>query len=134
MGKSFRHKKENKIKKRRMKNFVKKYFKEILLVLTIGVVIFLLVKIFTPAPDKSELLKYKLKQLDDKINGLKQQQKQLDDSISMYKKDIERIDENIENIRSQKTTINNYYEEKDKDIKGWSNKQIDSSLRKRYKF
>jgi hypothetical protein len=30
--------------------------------------------------------------------------------------------------------IKNYYEEKDKDIKGWSNKQIDSSLRKRYKF
>jgi septal ring factor EnvC (AmiA/AmiB activator) len=117
-----------------MKNFIKKYFKEILLVLIIGVVIFLSVKIFTPAPDKSELLKYKLQQLDNKINGLKQQQKQLDDSISMYKKDIERIDENLENIRSQKTVINNYYEEKDKEIKGWSNKQIDSSLRKRYKF
>jgi septal ring factor EnvC (AmiA/AmiB activator) len=132
MGKSFINEKENTSKT--MKNFIKKYFKEILLVLTIGVVIFLSVKIFTPAPDKSELLKYKLQQLDNKINGLKQQQKQLDDSISMYKKDIERIDENLENIRSQKTVINNYYEEKDKEIKGWSNKQIDSSLRKRYKF
>lgn len=132
MGKSFINKKKNTNKT--MKNFIKKYFKEILLVLTIGVVIFLLVKIFTPAPDKSELLKFKLQQLDNKINGLKQQQKQLDDSISMYKKDIERIDENLENIRSQKTVINNYYEEKDKEIKGWSNKQIDSSLRKRYKF
>lgn len=117
-----------------MKNFIKKYFKEILLVLTIGVIIFLLVKILTPAPDKGELLKYKLQQLDTKINDLKQKQKDLDDSISTYKKDIERIDENIENIRSQKTVINNYYDEKDKDIKGWSNKQIDSSLRKRYKF
>jgi len=132
MGKSFINKKKNTSKT--MKNFIKKYFKEILLVLTIGVVIFLLVKIFTPAPDKSELLKFKLQQLDNKINGLKQQQKQLDDSISMHKKDIERIDENLENIRSQKTVINNYYEEKDKEIKGWSNKQIDSSLRKRYKF
>lgn len=117
-----------------MKNFITKYFKEILLTLLIFAVVFLLIKVFTPAPDKSELLKYKLQQLDDKINGLKQQQKQLDDSISMYKKDIERIDENVENIRSQKTVINNYYEEKDRDIKGWSNKQIDSSLRKRYKF
>jgi energy-converting hydrogenase Eha subunit H len=44
-----------------MKNFINKYFKEILVVVLIVVVIFLLVKIFTPAPDKSELLKYKLK-------------------------------------------------------------------------
>jgi septal ring factor EnvC (AmiA/AmiB activator) len=117
-----------------MKQFITKYFKEILLVVMAIALTFLLIKIFTPPPDKSELLKYKLQQLDTKINDLKQQQKQLDDSISTYKKDIERIDENIENIRSQKTVVNNYYEEKDKDIKGWSNKQIDSSLRKRYKF
>lgn len=117
-----------------MKNFVSKYFREILMIILVSFVVFLLVKAFMPPPDKSELLKYKLQQLDDKINNLKQQQKQLDDSISMYKKDIERIDENVENIRSQKTVINNYYEEKDRDIKGWSNKQIDSSLRKRYKF
>jgi hypothetical protein len=50
MGESFGGKKKNKIKKRRMKNFVKNYFKEILLVLTIGVVIFLLVKILSRAP------------------------------------------------------------------------------------
>jgi len=117
-----------------MKNFIKTYFKEILLVALICVLIFLSVKILTPAPDKSELLKYKLQQLDIKINDLKQKQKQLDDSISFYKKDIERIDENIENIRSQKTVINNFYDKKDIDIKGWTNKQIDSSLRKRYKF
>lgn len=117
-----------------MKNFVSKYFREILTIIVVSAVVFLLVKTFMPPPDKSELLKYKLQQLDDKINGLKQQQKQLDDSISMYRKDIERIDENIENIRSQKTVINNYYDKKDKEIKGWTNKQIDSSLRKRYKF
>lgn len=115
-------------------NLIKKYYKEILLFIAIAVVIFLLVKILTPAPDKSELLKYKLEQLDNKINGLKQKQKDLDDSISVYKKDIQRIDENLENIRSQKTVINNYYDEKAKEIPGWSNKQIDSSLRKRYKF
>jgi peptidoglycan hydrolase CwlO-like protein len=117
-----------------MKNFIKKYFKEILLTLLIGIVVFLLVKVLTPAPDKSELLKHKLQQLDNKINDLKQKQKDLDDSISVYKKDIEKIDETIENIRAQKTVINNFYDEKAKEIPGWSNKQIDSSLRKRYKF
>lgn len=117
-----------------MKEFVKKYFKEIALVLLIFAVTFLLVKIFTPAPDKSELLKYKLEQLDDQINKLKNKQKQLDDTISVYKKDIERIDQNIENIRSQKTVINNYYEKKAKEIPGMTNKQVDSVLRKRYNF
>jgi hypothetical protein len=56
--------------------------------------------------------------LDNKINDLKQKQKDLDDSISVYKKDIEKIDETIENIRSQKTVINNYYDEKAKEILG----------------
>lgn len=117
-----------------MKNIIKTYYKEIAIVLLIGSVIFLMVKIFTPAPDKSELLKYKLQQLDSTINNLKQKQKDLDDSISIYKKDIERIDENINNIRSQKTIVNNYYEKKAKDIPGWTNQQVDSALRKRYDF
>ena len=117
-----------------MKRFITKYYKEIVLVLLISVVVFLLVKIFTPAPDKSELLKYKLQQLDTTINNLKQKQKDLDDSISFYKKDIERIDENINNIRSQKTVVNNYYEKKAKEIQGLTNQQVDSSLRKRYNF
>jgi septal ring factor EnvC (AmiA/AmiB activator) len=117
-----------------MKNFINKYFKEILVVVLIVVVIFLLVKIFTPAPDKSELLKYKLKQLDIQIDSLNSKQKQLDDSITVYRKDIEKIDENIEKIRSQKTVINNYYEKKAKDIPGMTNQQVDSSLRKRYNF
>jgi septal ring factor EnvC (AmiA/AmiB activator) len=117
-----------------MKNFVSKYIKEIIVTILICAVVFLLVKAFTPAPDKSELLKYKLQELDTKIKDLKQKQQVLDESISIYKKDIERIDENIENIRSQKTVINNYYDKKEQDIKGWSNKQVDSSLRKRYKF
>jgi len=117
-----------------MKNLIKKYNKEIILVFLLIAVIYLLVKIFTPAPDKSELLKYKLEQLDSTINNLKQKQKNLNDSIVLYKKDIERIDENIDNIRSQKTVVNNYYEKKAKDIPGWTNKQVDSALRKRYVY
>jgi hypothetical protein len=34
----------------------------------------------------------------------------------------------------KKTVINNYYDKKDEEIKGWTNKQIDSLFRKRYKF
>jgi hypothetical protein len=117
-----------------MKTFIKKYHSQILLGLLTTLVVFLLIKVFTPAPDKSDLLKYKLNELDTKINGLKEIQIQLDDSIKVYKLEIERIDENIDNIRSQKTVVNNYYENKAKEIPGMTNKQVDSSLRKRYNF
>lgn len=117
-----------------MKEFLTKNFRDIILILLGCLLIFLLVRTFTPAPDKSELLKYKLEELDKKIIEAQKRQKQLDDSIAMYKKDIQRIDENIENIRSQKTVINNYYEQKKKEIPGMTNKQIDSTLRKRYNY
>jgi hypothetical protein len=50
-----------------MKDFIVKNFREILLVVLVATVVFLLIKIFSPAPDKSELLKYKIEQLDKKI-------------------------------------------------------------------
>jgi septal ring factor EnvC (AmiA/AmiB activator) len=117
-----------------MNGFIKKYFREILMVVLITTVIFLLVRIFTPAPDKSELLKYKLEQLDQNINKMKQLQLQLNDSISSYKNEIKKIDENISKIKSEKTTINNFYEEKKEKIEGMSKKEIDSSFRQRYKY
>ena len=117
-----------------MKEFFLKYFKEILLVVFGIVLIFLIVKIYTPAPDKSDLLKYKLNQLDPTISDLKKRQKDLNDSITKNKEDIIQIDKNIDDIKSQKTTINNYYEIKDKEIPKWTNKQVDSAFRARYKY
>jgi septal ring factor EnvC (AmiA/AmiB activator) len=117
-----------------MKDFIVKNFREILLVVLVATVVFLLIKIFSPAPDKSELLKYKLEQLDQNINKMKQLQLQLNDSISSYKNEIKKIDENISKIKSEKTTINNFYEEKKEKIEGMSKKEIDSSFKQRYKY
>jgi septal ring factor EnvC (AmiA/AmiB activator) len=96
--------------------------------------IVLVIRAFTPVEDRSELLKYKLEQLDQNINKMKQLQLQLNDSISTYKKDIEKIDENISKIKTEKTTINNFYEQKKEDIKGMTKKEIDSSFKQRYKY
>lgn len=117
-----------------MKNFIIKYFKEILITILVITLILLIIKVFSPAPDKSELLNYKLDQLDVKIKDLKDKQKQLGDSVSFYKKEVELIDENIKNIRVERKTINNYYETKDKEIPGYTPAQIDSALRKRYNY
>jgi hypothetical protein len=117
-----------------MKQFILKYFKEILLVIMAIALTFLLINIFTPKPEMSELDKYKLDQLDLKIKDLKDKQKQLGDSISFYKREIELIDENIKNIRIERKTVNNYYDIKDREIPGYTPEQIDSSLRKRYNY
>jgi septal ring factor EnvC (AmiA/AmiB activator) len=131
MVKSNSNKKENWGK---MMNFLTKNFRDIILILLGCLLVYLLVRTFTPAPDKSELLKYKLEQLDNKIKETEKRQKELDSNIALNKKDIERIDQNIDNIRSQKTVVNNYYDQKAKDIPGMTNKQIDSSFRKRYNY
>lgn len=96
--------------------------------------VILLVRSFTTIPDRSELLKYKLDQIDKNIDSLKKIQLKLSDSISVYKKQIEKIDSNISNIRIQKNTINNYYEIKEEEIKGYNKRQIDSLLKVRYKY
>jgi septal ring factor EnvC (AmiA/AmiB activator) len=118
----------------KMINFLTKNFRDIILILLGCLLVYLLVRTFTPAPDKSQLLKYKLEQLDNKIKETEKRQKELDSNIALNKKDIERIDQNIDNIRSQKTVVNNYYDQKAKDIPGMTNKQIDSSFRKRYNY
>jgi predicted nucleic acid-binding Zn-ribbon protein len=65
---------------------------------------------------------------------MKQLQTHLNDSIVSYKKDIKKIDENILKIKSEKTTVNNFFEQKKEEIKGMDKKEIDSSFRQRYKY
>ena len=117
-----------------MKTFLKTYYKELIQGVLGLLLVFLLVRTFMPIEDKSELLKYKLEQLDQNINKMKQLQLQLNDSIKSYKKDIDKIDENILKIKAEKTTINNFYEQKKEKIEGMSKQEIDSSFKQRYKY
>lgn len=117
-----------------IKKFLVNHYRDIILVFLGLLLVYLLIRTFTPAPDKSDLLKYKLEQLDKKIDETKKQQLKLDSNIVRYKKDIEKIDKTIEYIRNQKTTINNYYTIKEKEINGYSYQQIDSSFKKRYGY
>ena len=58
------------------------------MVVLITTVIFLLVRIFTPAPDKSELLKYKIEQLDKKIQDTEKKQLELPINCSTYNSNL----------------------------------------------
>ena len=65
-----------------MRTFLTKNFKDIMLVVLTLLLTVILIKVFKPIEDRSELLKYKLDQLDKNINNIKGLQKQLNDSIS----------------------------------------------------
>lgn len=117
-----------------MREFLIKNYKDILLILMSVLLTIILIKTFRPVEDRSELLKYKLDQLDSNINRLKNLQLQLNDSISNYKKEIKKIDENILKIKSEKTVVNNYYEQKKEEIVGMTKKDLDSSFKQRYKY
>ena len=104
-----------------------------IMILILVVTLILLIKSFIPER-KDELLKYKLEQLDIQIDSLKRQQVKLLDKIGTYKKEISKIDSTISNIRSSRTTINNFYELKEDSIRDMERKQIILELKKRYKY
>ena len=117
-----------------MKEFLIKNYKEILLIVFSCVIVFILTKLYSKTTDNSELIKYKLEQLDKNIDEVNQRQKELGKLIVNYKKDISNIYSTISNIRVEKKTINNYYDKKLEDIKNANAKQVDSLFKKRYKY
>lgn len=117
-----------------MKEFLIKNWKTITLTILGVIFVYLLVRVFTPTPDMSELNKYKLEQIDKHINEMKTLQKSLSDSIQVYQHKIDEIDDKISNIKVEKKEVNNFYTQKREEIKNADKKQIDSLLRSRYNF
>jgi septal ring factor EnvC (AmiA/AmiB activator) len=117
-----------------MKEFLIKNWKNIILGILGIIFIYLLVRVFTPTPDMSELNKYKLEQIDKHINEMKTIQKSLSDSIQVYQNKIDEIDDKISHIKVEKKEVNNFYTQKREEIKNADKKQIDSLLRSRYNF
>ena len=117
-----------------MKEFLIKNWKNITLGILGVIFVYLLVRVLTPAPDMSELNKYKLEQIDKHIEEMKNMQKSLSDSIQSYQSKIVEIDSKISKIKVEKKEVNNYYTQKKEEIKNADKKQIDSLLRSRYNF
>lgn len=117
-----------------MKDFLIKNWKTITLIFLGVIFIYLLVRVFTPTQDVSDLNKYKLEQIDKHIEEMKNLQGKLNDSIQSYQQKIDKIDEKIGNIKIEKKQVNNYYTQKKEEIKNADKKQIDSLLRSRYNF
>lgn len=117
-----------------MKEFVIKYFREILIVVFGLIITFFIVKIYGKTNDNGELIKYKLEVLDKEINELQNQRRSLDSSISVHNQNIKKIDEALSNLKVEKTTINKYYQVKENEIRRADAKKVDSLLRLRYRY
>ncbi len=117
-----------------MNEFFKHNFKYIVQIVVVTLLVILLVRSCTTVPDKNELLQYKIDQLNKNIDSLKKINSNIDLNIVEYKNEIKKIDSTISEIRVQRTTINNYYEQKKKKVIGMDKKQIDSTLRDRYRY
>lgn len=117
-----------------MKEFLLKYFREILLVVFAIIIIFFILKIYGTSNDNSELIKYKLEVLDKEIEDLYNQRKSLDSSINVHNENIKKIDKAINNLRIEKTTIYRVYEVKENEIKNADARKVDSLLRVKYRY
>jgi len=117
-----------------MKEFVTKNYQNIVLTLLGVLLVFLLIRTFTPIPDNSELIKYKLEKLDEEINTIKEQRKKIDESIQLYNENIQKIDFSLSKLRVEKNVVNNFYEIKENKLSESTTKEIDSLLRNRYKY
>lgn len=117
-----------------MKDFLTHNFKYILLIVFGSLLIYLLVRTFSEDTSNPKDLQIKLDVIDNKIKDLNNNLDKYNDSITSYKKEIEKLDSSINNIRIQKKVVNNYYDEKATEIKVLTAKQVDSTLRKRYKY
>jgi septal ring factor EnvC (AmiA/AmiB activator) len=117
-----------------MKDFLTYNWKTITLTILGVIFVYLLVRVFTPTKDHSELNKYKLEQIDNNVKNIEKLQNDLKDSIYSYQKQVKEIDTKISNIRIERKEINNFYTVKEKEIKKAGKAKIDSLLRKRYNF
>ena len=117
-----------------MKTYEEKYWKHAEGVILFFSLLYLVVYLAIPKPKMSELDKYKIDQINQKIEDLKNLQKSLNDSLNVYQQKIDKIDDKISNIKIEKKEVNNYYTQKKEEIKKADNKQIDSLLRKRYNY
>jgi hypothetical protein len=117
-----------------MKEFLTYNWKTITLTILGVIFVYLLIRVFTPVKNSSELNKYKLEQIDKRTEEIKILQKNLQDSIKIYQIKIGEIDNKISKIKVERTEINRYYTIKQKEIKNADYKEIDSLLRSRYNF
>lgn len=110
------------------------YFKAFLYVVIGLVLMYVMIYIFTPKPQIPDEYKSVIEYLNRTNADLLRKQRQNDSLIKVYQSKLDSIDYIIRNNKEKVTIIREYYHEIQKEINNYNSSQVDSFLKKRYKY
>ena len=116
-----------------VKNFLVKYYKEIIILLVGLFILYWIIYFTTPKSEMSGVDKYKIELIDTKIDAINKSQIKLDSTIGELKEELAGLNKNISTIKKEKTTIKKIYDEKINRVDELNDAQLDSFFANRYK-
>lgn len=90
--------------------------------------------ILTPKVEMSAESKQAIDSLNTHIQVIEEAQKELDSKIEEYGEEINQVENRITEIKSQKTTIKEIYNEKITAVNNYSDSELDSFFTERYGY
>jgi hypothetical protein len=119
------------------KQFIRKNqsnIKLILIALVSLIVMYWMIRLFTPKPQMPTEYKVQLDMLNKSNSDLIAKQKQIDSTIAAYSSKIDELDTRISGIKEKTTIIKEYYHEVSQAADRFTPSQIDSFFKKRYNY
>jgi len=116
----------------KMINFIKKYKRDIALIVIVGIFFYWMSAIFSPKLDRIDTFKNKIDSIDNNITVLREQQKNVDENITQLKGEVFEVENTIGSVKNQKVIIKEYYENKINNVDKFTNHELDSFFTNRY--
>lgn len=115
-----------------VKNFLVKYYKEIIGLLIGLFILYWVIYITTPKKQMSGVDKYKIELIDNKIDEINKSQRKLDSTINLLNKELVSLNKTISTIKKEKIIVKKVYDEKINRVDGLNDVQLDSFFTNRY--
>jgi septal ring factor EnvC (AmiA/AmiB activator) len=115
-----------------VKDFFIKYYKVIIGVVIGLFILYWLIYFTTPKNQMSEVDKYKIQLIDEKIGEINKNQKKIDSNIIELKKELVGLNKTISTIKKEKIIIKEIYDKKINRVDELNDAQLDSFFTNRY--
>ena len=117
----------------KIKNFITKNYKTILLILGGLFILYWVIFILTPNSTMSKEDKAKIDSLTNIVNQINKEQEILENEIKVLNKEVDKIDNNISTIKTNKTKTGKKYHEEISRVDKYTEPELDSFFSNRYK-
>lgn len=115
-----------------IKDFFVKYYKVIIGIVIGLFILYWLIYFTTQKNQMSEVDKYKIQLIDEKITQINKSQKKLDSTIVELKKELVGLNKTISTIKKEKIIIKEIYDKKINRVDELNDAQLDSFFTNRY--